>query len=66
MNEVSSAFGMDIVGIDASETHVEIIKNRMPREGVDPEQTFSCGKRSCNIGKELALHELESARWKID
>jgi len=38
----------------------------MPREAVDPEQTFFCGKRSCNIGKELALHELESARWKID
>ena len=52
MNEASSAFGMNIVGIDASETHVEIKRSRI-----------ICREKRW-IRTDLFLREAELQHWK--
>ncbi|KYN28638.1 hypothetical protein ALC57_01891 [Trachymyrmex cornetzi] len=58
------AFGMDIVGVSANETHVEVVENRMPRKVVDRKQNLTLREAELQRReKELALRELESA-WR--
>jgi len=61
------AFGMDIIGVGANETHVDVIENCIPREAADRKQILILREaRLQHREKELALRKLKSARQKID